>query len=264
MNKLDEIMAWKRKEIEGRIRSVPENELNLWAERTAHAPRFATALKQKDRLAVIAEVKRASPSAGIIAEGISAVEQAEKYAAAGANALSILTDTKFFSGTLNDLRQVTLHLARQQAVPCLRKDFMVHPIQIIEALDAGARAILIIVRALEDDEMRRLFDAATAAGLDVLFEVHEEREVERALRIDGLKILGVNNRDLARFKTDLAFSESIIPQLPEHLIKVSESGIHTVDDARRARQAGADAILVGEALMRASDPGVLLQQLATA
>lgn len=257
-------MAWKRREVEGLIRPVPERELSQWRERTAGAPSFATALKQKERLAVISEVKRASPSAGVIAQGISAVEQAEKYASAGADALSILTDTKYFSGSLEDLKTVTAHLARNRAVPCLRKDFMVHPIQIIEALEAGARAILLIVRALSDDEMRRLFDAANAAGMDTLFEVHEEREVERALRIDGIRILGVNNRDLARFKTDLAFSETIIPQLPAHLIKVSESGIHQPDDARRVRQAGADAILVGEALMRAADPGALLQQLASA
>jgi indole-3-glycerol phosphate synthase len=264
MNKLDEIMAWKRREIEARIRQVSQKELSRWQELTRGATSFSAALKQTDRLAVISEVKRSSPSAGIIAEGISAIEQAEKYVRGGADALSILTDTRYFSGTLEDLRSVTAHLKNLRPVPCLRKDFMVHPIQIIEALEAGARAILIIVRALSDDEIQRLFEAATTAGLDTLFEVHEEREVERALRIDGIRILGVNNRDLARFKTDLAFSETILPQLPEEIIKVSESGIHQPDDARRVRQAGADAILVGEALMRAADPGAFLQELAHA
>lgn len=260
MNKLDEIIAWKRREIEARLRPVSEKELTHWQEQTKGAPRFAAALRHAGRLAVISEIKRSSPSAGPIAEGISAVEQASTYAAAGADALSVLTDQKYFSGSLEDLRAVTRHLAGERVVPCLRKDFMVHPVQIIEALEAGARAILLIVRALSDDEMRRLFEAASLAGLDALFEVHEEREVERALRLD-IRILGVNNRDLAKFRTDLAFSEAILPQLPEDLIKVSESGIQTPEDARRVRAAGADAILVGEALMRATDPGALLEQL---
>lgn len=263
VNKLDEIMAWKRREIAEIIRPVSDREFIRWEEQTRGAPSFADALKHPDRLAIISEVKRRSPSAGFIAEGASAVDQARKYADGGADALSILTDQNYFSGTLDDLRQITGELSREKrAIPCLRKDFMVDPVQILEALEAGARAILLIVRALSDDEMARLFNAATLAGLDTLFEVHEEREVERALRLDGIRILGVNNRDLVRFKTDLAFSENIIPQLPDHLVKISESGILTAEDARRVRQAGADAVLVGEALMRAKDPGALLQQLA--
>lgn len=263
MNKLDEIIAWKRREIEDRIRSVTDAELSRWAERTSGAPRFAHALKQEKRLAVISEIKRSSPSAGAIAEGISAVDQAAKYAAAGADAFSVLTDQKYFSGSLKDLEEITAFLTNERPIPCLRKDFMVHPVQVIEALEAGARAILIIVRALSQDEIQRLFDAANLAGLDTLFEVHEESEVERALRFD-VKILGVNNRDLARFRTDLAFSEQLIPQLPTDLIKVSESGIHTAEDARRVRAAGADAVLVGEALMRAAEPAALLRQFTTA
>ncbi len=261
MNKLDEIIAWKRREIESRIRPVSDAELSRWGDRTPAHPGLAEALKKESGLGIIAEIKRSSPSAGKIAEGISATDQADKYVAAGADALSVLTDQKYFSGSLDDLKAVTDRLAAQRPVPCLRKDFMVHPVQIIEALEAGARAILLIVRALTDDDMKRLFDAACLSGMDTLFEVHEEREVERALRIDGLRILGVNNRDLARFQTDLAFSERILPQLPEDLVKISESGIHTAADARRVKAAGADAILVGEALMRAADPGTLLQEL---
>ncbi|HLS28267.1 MAG TPA: indole-3-glycerol phosphate synthase TrpC [Opitutales bacterium] len=262
MSKLDEIIAWKRREIEDRIRPVAESEFSRWQEKTKDAPRFADFLRKENQLAIIAEIKRGSPSAGMIADGISAVEQAEKYAAAGADALSILTDAKYFSGSLDDLKNVTAHLANGRPIPCLRKDFMVHPIQVIEALEVGARAILVIVRALSDDEMKRIFEAASLAGLDILVEVHEEREVERALRLDGIKILGVNNRDLAQFKTDLAFSEKIIPQLPDHLVKISESGIHSAADARRVRAAGADAVLVGEALMRAADPSILLREIA--
>ena len=139
-------------------------------------------------------------------------------------------------------------------MPCLRKDFMVHPIQILEAVESGASAILIIVRALDDEEIKILFDAATQAGLDSLFEVHSEPEIERALKA-GARIIGVNNRDLTVFKTDLAFSEQLIPQIPGDVIRVSESGIFNGEDAARVRAAGADAILVGEALMRARLPG---------
>ena len=257
-------MAWKRREIEGRLRPVTDRELNRWGETASSRPGFAKALRQPDRLAVIAEIKRRSPSAGAIAAEAGAARQAQRYLEAGAGALSVLTDKKYFDGSLDDLREVTAFLdGANRVLPCLRKDFMVHPVQIIEALEAGARAILIIVRALQDDEIARLFDAATAAGLDTLFEVHEEREVERALNA-GARVIGVNNRDLARFTTDLAFTEAILPQLPDDIIKVSESGIATSADARRARSAGADAILVGESLMRAEDPAALLESLATA
>jgi indole-3-glycerol phosphate synthase len=136
---------------------------------------------------------------------------------------------------------------------------MVHPIQVLEAREAGASAILIIVRALIDEEIATLFNAAKAAGLDALFEIHHEAELERALR-HGAEIIGVNNRDLAIFKTDLGLSERLIPQFPAHVIAVSESGIFTAADASRVRKAGAHAVLVGEALMKAEDPAALLAE----
>jgi indole-3-glycerol phosphate synthase len=142
-------------------------------------------------------------------------------------------------------------------VPCLRKDFMVHPIQVRQAREAGASAILIIVRALDDREITALFDAAQAAGLDSLFEVHNEADLSRAAG-HGARIIGVNNRDLAVFKTDLALSERLIPQFPKDVTAVSESGIFTGADAARVRAAGAHAVLVGEALMRSPDPGALV------
>jgi indole-3-glycerol phosphate synthase len=140
---------------------------------------------------------------------------------------------------------------------------MVHPLQIIEAAEAGARAILIIVRALKDEDIKLLYESAQLAGLDSLFEIHEERELERALR-HGAHLIGVNNRNLATFQTDLAFSEQIIPQIPSSAFAVSESGIHTPEDAARVRAAGARAILVGEALMKAEDPEKLLKELSEA
>jgi indole-3-glycerol phosphate synthase len=182
-----------------------------------------------------------------------------KYRSAEASALSVLTDEKFFGGTLDDLIAVTARFrAEPPPIPCLRKDFMVHPIQVREAREAGASAILIIVRALDDREIAVLHESAQAAGLDALFEIHNESEVTRAVR-HGARIIGVNNRDLAVFKTDLGLSERLIPLFPRDVIAVSESGIFTAADAARVKAAGAQAVLCGEALMRATDPGALIR-----
>jgi indole-3-glycerol phosphate synthase len=258
-DKLTEIMAWKRQEIAPLLRPVSETELARLDASLPPPPSFASALRRVDlTLAVISEIKRRSPSAGEIKANASALDQAQRYRAAGADALSILTDQKFFGGTLDDLTEVTSHFrVSTGAMPCLRKDFMVHPIQVLQAREAGASAILIIVRALEDEEIKTLFNSARAAGLDALFEIHHERELERALQ-HGAKIIGVNNRDLAIFKTDLALSERLIPQFPRDVTAVSESGIFTAADASRVRAAGAHAVLVGEALMKAPDPAALV------
>jgi indole-3-glycerol phosphate synthase len=260
-DKLTEIMAWKRQEIAPLIRPVSETELAKLDASLPSPPSFASALRRVDlTLAIISEIKRKSPSAGEIKAGASSLEQAERYRSAGADALSILTDEKFFGGRLDDLSGVTRHFRETPpALPCLRKDFMVHPIQVLEARQAGASAILIIVRALTDDEIKVLFASARAAGLDALFEIHHERELERALT-HGAKIIGVNNRDLAIFKTDLGLSERLIPQFPDHVTAVSESGIFTAADAARVRVAGAHAVLVGEALMKAPDPRTLITE----
>jgi indole-3-glycerol phosphate synthase len=258
-DKLTEIMAWKRREIAPSLRAVSEDELTRLDRALPRPPPFAAALRRADgRLAVISEIKRRSPSAGDIKAGASSLDQAKRYQAAGADALSVLTDEKFFGGTLDDLRDVTAHFrTTAPARPCIRKDFFIHPIQVLQAREAGASAILIIVRALTDEEMKILAAAATAAGLDALFEIHNEPELDRALA-HGAKIIGVNNRDLAIFKTDLGLSERLIPRFPREITAVSESGIFTAADAARARAAGAHAILVGEALMKAPDPAGLI------
>lgn len=260
MDKLAEIMAAKRHALRDRIRPVREQELARLGAMQSQGGSFLKALARKDRLSVIAEIKRKSPSAGEISESsLDAVEQARKYINAEADCLSILTDTDYFGGRLQDLWDVVDFLeCHNRKTPCLRKDFMVHPVQVVEAAEAGARCILIIVRALEDDEIKALRDAADAAGMDALYEIHEERELEKALRFDP-KIIGVNNRDLKRFQTDLAVSESLIPQIPDPIVTISESGIFDIEDAERARACGADAILVGEALMRADDPEQLIE-----
>jgi indole-3-glycerol phosphate synthase len=269
-DKLTEIMAHKRREIAPLVRPVSEGELARLDATLPKPPSFATALRRADRrLAVIAEIKRRSPSAGDIKQNADAPTQALTYRAAGADALSILTDEKYFGGSLADLRAVTSRfrdgagaskpsgVSLSNPLPGLRKDFFVHPIQVLEAREAGASAILIIVRALTDEEIKTLHGGANAAGLYALFEVHDEADLARALA-QGAKIIGVNNRDLAIFKTDLALSERLIPQFPKEVIAVSESGIFTGADAARVRAAGAHAVLVGEALMKAADPARLV------
>jgi indole-3-glycerol phosphate synthase len=265
MDKLAEIMAHKRREIAPLLRPVFEEELARLNGSLPPVPSFAAALRRPDgKLAVIAEIKRRSPSAGAISETTNAVDQAKRYYGARASALSVLTDEKFFGGRMTDLEEVTGFFQQQvPALPCLRKDFMVHPVQVLQAREAGASAILIIVRALDDSEISQLHSSAKAAGMAALFEIHDEKDLERAVK-HGAAIIGVNNRDLAIFKCDLALSERLIPQFPKEVIAVSESGIFTARDAARVRAAGAQAVLVGEALMRADDPAVLIHEFSTA
>lgn len=250
-------MNAKRKEIAPYARPVSDSELAVFAQRTL-PPGFRASLLNPQRLTIIAEVKRASPSVGDIAQSINAVEQARRYADAGADCLSVLTESQYFKGHLQDLISVVQDQSlRNKPLPCIRKDFMVHPYQVLEAAQAGARCILIIVRGLTDEEIRPIHHAAKVAGLDILFEVHDEAELERALQHNPTMI-GVNNRNLSTFQIDLSFAERVLPQMPAHILKVAESGIKTVEDARRMRLASAQALLVGESLMRAPDLQALL------
>jgi indole-3-glycerol phosphate synthase len=263
VDKLTEIMDAKRREIAPFARPVTDAELAALAGRH-QAPGFRQSLAVPGRLTVIAEVKRASPSVGQIREGVDAVAQARAYADAGADCLSVLTESKYFQGELKDLIDVVRDQSGwKRPLPCIRKDFMVHPYQVLEAAQAGARCILIIVRGLTDDEIRPIHRAAKLAGLDTLFEVHDEAELERALRHDP-DMVGVNNRNLSTFQIDLSFAERVIPHMPKSVLKVAESGIKTAEDAARMRAAGADALLVGESLMRAADPAALMKALQSA
>lgn len=260
MDKLNEIMAWKRREIASHLRDVSSGELEDCAVLVRQRPSFRKALGGAGHLAVIAEIKRRSPSAGAIAEQLSAVAQASRYASAGVEAISVLTDERYFGGSLNDLENVTADFATNHVrVPCLRKDFMVHPVQVVEAARAGASVILVIVRALTDEEIRVLTDSARAAALDILFEAHSESEIDRALAV-GAAIIGINNRDLTAFTTDLGISERLLPRIPSEVMSISESGIFSLADAQRVRSAGARAILVGEALMKSADPAALVAE----
>lgn len=201
------------------------------------------------RLGVIAEVKKASPSVGLIDPDFDPVRQAGRYFDGGASCLSILTDEKYFQGSLGYLSQI----AAVSPVPLLRKDFTVHEVQIHEAVVAGADAVLLIVAALDDALLRRLYDEAKAFQLDVLVEVHDMAEMDRALEL-GADLIGINNRNLKTFEVDLATTEQLAEEVPDEVLLVSESGIKSVADARRVLAAGANAVLIGEALMRATDP----------
>ena len=206
--------------------------------------------------AVIAEVKKASPSAGVIRADFRPANIAVSYQQAGAACLSVLTDEKYFQGCDDYLVQ-----ARQAcSLPALRKDFMVDPWQIHESRAIGADCILLIVAALHRDQLQELDGLAREIGLDVLVEVHDERELEDALSTQA-RLIGVNNRDLHTFTTDLATSERLRPMLPVDRTMVTESGIHTLEDVRQLQSSMINAFLVGEAFMRCGDPGLALQKL---
>jgi indole-3-glycerol phosphate synthase len=201
------------------------------------------------RLGVVAEVKKASPSVGLIDPDFDPLRQATRYLDGGASCLSILTDEKFFQGALSYLAKIS----EFSTAPLLRKDFTIHEVQIYEAVIAGADAILLIVAALDDATLRRLYEVAKSFQLDVLVEVHDLAEMDRALDL-GADMIGVNNRNLKTFAVDLATTERLAEEVPEDVLLVSESGIKSTADARRVLDAGANAVLIGEALMRANDP----------
>lgn len=208
-------------------------------------------------MALIAEVKRASPSKGDINIGVDPVQQASIYAENGADAVSVLTDTPFFKGTMNDLEAVKASIE----IPVLNKDFIIDPIQIDRAFASGGDIILLIAAALEDEDMKRLYTHAKEKSLDVLVEVHDEAEMERALRL-GANLIGINNRNLKTFDIDLAVTERLLRSYGrENAFFVSESGIQTADDAVRMKEAGARALLVGETLMRAGNVGETVRSL---
>jgi indole-3-glycerol phosphate synthase len=255
---LRDILATKAEEVAARKRDRDLATLRAQAADRPAARGFAGRLRQvaAEGPAVIAEVKKASPSAGVIRADFRPGAIARSYAAAGAACLSVLTDERYFQGSDDFL--VAARAAC--ALPVLRKDFTVDPWQVYESRVIGADCILLIAAALEPARLQDLFGLAQDIGLDVLVEVHEETELEHALAT-GAELIGVNNRDLHRFSTDLAVSERLRPGIPAERIMVTESGIHTTADVARLRAVGIDAFLVGEAFMRAEDPGSALRRL---
>jgi indole-3-glycerol phosphate synthase len=246
MNKLLEIIASKEAEWK-RLEPLAADLRKQALLRNDFRP-FRAALQLGNEVAVIAEVKKASPSAGIIAADFNPLSQAREYARGGAHALSVLTDEKYFQGRLSYLKQIR----EQVELPLLRKDFIVHELQVYESVVAGADAILLIAAGLEDANLRALYDLAKACQLDVLVEVHDLAEMDRALEL-GADMIGINNRNLKSFAVDLATTEELAEEIPSDTVAVSESGIQTADDVKRMRACGVNAVLVGEALMRAKN-----------
>ena len=218
-------------------------------------PEFAASLR-RDTVAIIGEIKRRSPSKGDLNPALDAAAQARAFELGGAAAISVLTEPTFFGGSVRDLRDVRSAVR----VPVLKKDFHVDVAQLAEAVDAQASAVLLIARALSPDELPRLLTAARHLGLEVLVEVRSEAELERALDAEA-EIIGVNSRDLETLEIDERVPERIMPLIPPRVVRVWESGVHAVDDVRRAAACGADAVLVGSALSRAADPTALLRSL---
>lgn len=250
MNKLDEICATKREEVAARKGLATIEDLDRAALEASPPRGFADALAAKARtgFSLIAEIKKASPSKGLIRADFRPAEHALAYQSGGAACLSVLTDAPYFQGHEDFLMD-----ARAACdLPVLRKDFMVDPWQVAEARAIGADAILIIVAALDDALMAEIEAAAIERGMDVLVEVHDEREMERAGRLRS-RLIGVNNRDLKTFRTDLATTERLAPLAPEDTLLVGESGINTHADCLRLAEAGVRCLLVGESLMRQPD-----------
>jgi indole-3-glycerol phosphate synthase len=252
---LDDILAEARRTVARAKETRPLEALAAQAA-AAPAPRgFAAALRRPD-IACISEFKRRSPSAGWIAEHADPAQIAAAYEGGGAAALSVLTEGPFFGGSLADLQAARAAVA----LPALRKDFMVDPYQVVEARAAGADAILLIVAALTDRELETLLAEAGRWRLDVLVEAHDAEEVERAVAL-GSRVIGVNHRDLRTFQMDMTLAARLRERIPADRVVVAESGIRTAGDVQKMRDAGIDAILVGENLMRGGDPGGTLRSL---
>ena len=254
---LDRIIAATRARVSESRRTADLGSLEHRAE--SHVPRGfrrALAARSRDGVAVIAELKKASPSKGLIRAEFRPADLARELEASGATALSVLTDEEFFQGSLGNLREASSAVA----IPCLRKDFIVDEFQVVEARANSADAVLLIVAALAQAELVALAAAARARGLDVLCEVHDGGELQRALDA-GCDLIGVNTRDLRTFQVDLQTAFALAEKFPDDVVRVAESGIHSAADIARLQGAGYQAFLVGESLMRAASPGAALREL---
>lgn len=254
---LQQIVSETRTRLSAGVSATRRAELEKLAAR--HHPRgFSRSLKEKAQsgAAVIAELKKASPSRGVIRENFPVAELAREMEQAGAAALSVLTEEKHFQGSLENLRLASATVS----IPCLRKDFIVDELQLLEARAHGADAALLIVAALSDAELKQLYRSASDLQLDILCEVHDADELRRAVDL-GFDVIGVNNRDLRTFQVTIETSLRLIEQIPGSALRVAESGIHSGNDIAQLRLAGYQAFLVGESLMKQASPGMGLRAL---
>jgi indole-3-glycerol phosphate synthase len=253
---LDEIVVSKHKEVEAARRRLPLEELLSLVATAPPVRDFGAALARRGPIRLIAEIKKASPSANVMRTQFDPVAIARTYQEHGAACLSVLTDTPYFQGCLEDLRRVRASVD----VPLLRKDFLIDDYQVIEARAAGADAILLIAEILDDASLGRLSERARSLGMAVLVEFHEAMNLSRVLA-SGAQLIGINNRDLRHFRTDIEHTLRLRDQVPVEVTLVSESGIHTRRDVERLEAAGVSAILVGESLMRSPDIGLAVDRL---
>ena len=256
---LKKILARKVEEIEQRSFKIDINEMRKCAEQADPPRGFVNSLKHRLKSgdpAVIAEIKKASPSKGVIRSDFDPVQIARSYALGGAACLSVLTDVDFFQGHDDYL----IAARKACSLPVIRKDFMIDPYQVYEARHLGADCILLIVAALEDENIARLYQLSTELGMDTLVEVHDRSELVRAMQLD-LPFVGINNRDLRNFETSLSTTLDLLEDIPEDCFVVTESGIHTLEDIQLMREHNVNAFLVGEAFMRAPQPGQQLEAL---
>jgi len=253
---LGRILTRTRERVLSRRREMPLDRILVTAPTPTGRRPFGPAISRPGQVNVIAEFKRRSPSRGVIREDLHPVSVAQAYEIAGAAALSVLTEEQFFGGSMEDLREARA----ATLLPTLSKDFVVDPYQIWDAWYAGADAVLLIVAALEDGELKQLLATAEEAGVEALVEVHAEPELRRALGA-GARIVGVNNRDLTTMVVDLGTALSLAPLIPDDVVAVAESGISGPGEVRRLRDAGYDAVLVGEHLMSGADPGKTLESM---
>jgi indole-3-glycerol phosphate synthase len=253
---LDRIINWKRDEVARHKQAQPIEAIQAGMALAPPPRDFAAALRAPG-VSLIAEVKRASPSKGLLRPNLNPVALAREYERNGATAISVLTDEHFFQGSLDHLRAVRQSID----LPVLRKDFLIDAYQVYEARAAGADAVLLIAAALSDDDLKPLHQLVQQLGMAALVEVHNGAELERALAVVDPAVVGVNNRDLRTFEVDLETTARLRPRVPPGVILVSESGVHTSGDVARLAAIGADAMLVGEALVQATDVGHKVRQL---
>jgi indole-3-glycerol phosphate synthase len=256
VNFLGKILSHKGEEVAARMARVPAGRLREKLQDAGAARSLKRALQGAEHIGFIAEIKKASPSAGQIRENFDPVEIARSYTRGGAEALSVLTEEKFFGGSLSFIAQIR----RFVPVPILRKDFMIDPYQILEARAYGADAVLLIVAALADGGLEELLQESDKFGMEALVEVHDEVELERALR-QGAEIIGINNRNLETFEVDISVTERLAPLIPRQVIVVAESGISENNHVIRMKKAGARGVLIGSFFMQQRDPGKALADL---